>query len=196
MLETTHLRPHFDELSEKKWCVFTIDAGLSLKLQQNAMQRLAKGQFRDAELAATQKVVSTIRNDKIFWLDARLQSLDSTEHQFLQFLETLKTELKQNLRVSLIEVECHYAHYAAGHFYKRHRDITPIENKRIFSFVLYLNPNWQARDGGELICYEANETLFQITPELGRFILFRSDLEHQVNVTQRDRLSLTGWFRC
>lgn len=195
MFETTDLRTHLDELSEKMWTVISCDRGQSELLLKTAQDRLQKAQFRPAALAATQKVTSQIRNDEIFWLDAKSNNLSGIESDFLDFLEKLRNELKNEMRVSLTEVECHYARYEAGHYYQKHRDTTSQNNKRVFSFVLYLNPNWKNEDGGQLMGYENEKTLFQMQPELGQLILFRSDLEHEVKPTQRDRLSLTGWFR-
>jgi SM-20-related protein len=196
VLETTHLRPHLDELSEKMWTLISIDPSFSLKLQQSAKQRLSERLFRDAELAASKKVVSTIRNDQIFWLDSKAQPLTAIENETLHSLQKMLIEIKENLRVFLDHVECHFAFYDKGHFYRKHRDTTEQNNKRIFSFVLYLNENWKADEGGELVGYgPQQEELFLIQPVLGQMILFRSDLEHEVKPTHRERLSLTGWFR-
>lgn len=195
MLETTTLRQHLDELSEKKWTLLSINPQLSSSLLQKAQDRLIQKQFRQAELAAAQNVVSAVRNDKIFWLDAKIANLDNSEKEILSTLDHLLHEIKNDLRVSLKEVECHYAFYDKGHFYKKHRDTTAFQNKRVFSFVLYLNSDWNPEDGGYLVGYEEKEILFQIKPEMGNMILFHSDLEHEVKPTSRGRFSLTGWFR-
>jgi SM-20-related protein len=195
MFETTHLRPHLDELAEKMWTLISFDIDTSADLLQCAKSRLEQHQFRDAGLALNQKVRSEIRNDRIYWLDAAQTDLKSVEKKILAQLESLRHELKQDLRVGLDEVECHYAYYEKGHYYQKHRDTTAHDNKRVFSFVLYLNPDWKNQDGGELVGYEEGHSIFNVKPELGRMILFRSDLEHEVKSTNRGRYSLTGWFR-
>lgn len=195
MILTTHLRSHLDELSEKMWTLIPIEREWGLKLQQMARLRLQLQLFRPAELAASRKVEAQVRNDQIFWLDAKSNSLDAAEMQFLNALEQLKADLKTGLRIYLESVECHYAFYEKGHYYQRHKDITLQNNKRIFSFVIYLNESWQDQDGGHLMAYQDQEVLFKIKPESGQMIIFRSDLEHEVKPTFRDRLSLTGWFR-
>lgn len=195
MLQTTHLRPHLDELSDQMWTTFFVDPIFSSRLQQKANLRLQMQLFRDAGLAASNQVQSQIRNDKIFWLDAKLPDLSEIESSALHSLDQLRQQIRTDLRVSLGEVECHYAFYEKGHFYKRHRDTTSQNNKRIFSFVLYLNDNWKEDDGGALMAYGNEKILFSIQPEIGKMILFRSELEHEVLITNRDRLSLTGWFR-
>ncbi len=196
MLETTHLRRHFDELSEKMWTLIPIDPEISLKLRQNAEVRLKAQQFRPAELAATKKVSTAIRNDQIFWLDAKSPTAADCEIEFLYTLQSIMNALREEMRVSLRYIECHYAFYQKGHYYQKHRDTTSVDNKRIFSFVLYLNENWQIQDGGELVGYDGAETIFTVRPYLGQLIIFRSEIEHEVKITARDRLSLTGWFRC
>ncbi len=189
---------HLDDLSEKKWTLIPIDQQLCLALHKCAITRLQMHQFRQAGLAAVQNVNDAslkIRNDEIFWLDAKAHELSDIETQTLAFLDNLRLEIKENLRVSLTEFECHFAFYDKGHYYQKHRDTTSANNKRVFSFVLYLNENWQDSDGGQLIGYEQQEVLFQIKPAIGNLILFRSDLEHEVMSTFRGRFSLTGWFR-
>lgn len=170
----------------------------SARLLQNAQRRLQNHQFRQAGLAAIQNINDSslqIRNDETFWLDAKNPDLSDTEKEFLTFLDFLRHELRNHFRVSLSEFECHFAFYDKGHYYQKHRDITSTNNKRIFSFVLYLNENWQDLDGGHLIGFDQDKIIFQIKPEMGSLIIFRSDLEHEVKPTRRGRFSVTGWFR-
>ncbi len=177
------------------WTKISIDPHFSATLQQCAFQRLQMQQFREAELALSKKVMPEIRNDKIFWLDAKSETLHKIESSLLMALDELCVSLKQELHVYLDSTECHYALYEIGHFYKRHRDSTSQNNKRIFSFTLYLNNEWKDNDGGNLIGYDGQKILFSVKPEIGTMILFRSDIEHEVLPTTRDRLSITGWFR-
>lgn len=195
MLETTHLRPHLEELSEKLWTVISVPLETCLQILQQAQQRRQNKQFRPAALAATQKIASQIRNDEIFWLDAKANDLAEVEKKFLNFIEQVREELKNEFRVSLNEVECHYACYEKGHFYQKHRDTTTQNNRRLFTFVLYLNPDWNQADDGQIVGYDEDKVLFKLQPQLGKMLLFRSDLEHEVRPTLRDRISLTGWFR-
>lgn len=198
MFETTHLRNHLDELSDKMWTLIPFDRAQSLSLLNCAQERLQSQQFRDAGLAAVQNINEStlrIRNDQIFWLDAKSNNLSVSEKKFLAFLEQFQSELKNDLRISLTEVETHFAFYDKGHYYHKHKDTTQNNNKRVISFVLYLNEDWQESDGGHLVGYKDDEVIFRIRPELGKMIVFTSDLEHEVLPTQRGRFSLTGWFR-
>lgn len=195
MFQTTKLNSHFEELAENKWTVLTLPAVDVNLIRDEAFAHLKKNEFRPAELANFKKVVSEIRNDVIYWLDPTQNTLTENERTVLKKIDFLRQQLKNYFRIALDEFECHYAHYQKGHYYQRHLDTTSINNKRFFSFVIYLNSDWSEQDGGQLLGYHEDEVLFSLKPELGNMILFRSDLPHEVLPTQKDRLSLTGWFR-
>ncbi len=196
MLQTTHLLSNFEELSEKNWTILKIDVPFCKELLAQAQKRLGHRQFHLAELALHKKIQADIRNDQIFWLNQEQLDLSSSEKNLLQQLDMLRSELKNFFRISLTHFESHFAYYDSGHFYQRHRDITSKNNQRVFSFVLYLNENWKAHEGGELVGSDfANAELFRVKPEIGQMILFRSDLEHEVLITQRERFSIAGWMR-
>ncbi len=195
MLQTINLSPKLDQLASQKWTALTIDLNFCKKLANKAHKRLKLDQFKLAGLAGPQKVLTQIRNDRILWLDEELLEFSIEEKELFNFLEQLQKELKAYFRLSLTHFECHYAFYEKDHFYQRHVDTTQIENKRIYSFVLYLNENWQASDQGHLIAYQNEQKLLMFPPQIGQLILFRSDLEHEVEITNRDRLSVAGWFR-
>jgi SM-20-related protein len=64
----------------------------------------------------------------------------------------------------------------------------------MITLILYLNDNWQPGDGGELKIYKENEEIL-VEPIGGRCIIFKSAaLEHEVLLTNKSRLSLTGWL--
>ena len=66
---------------------------------------------------------------------------------------------------------------------------------RVVSVVLYLNEAWIPADGGQLRLFDA-ETARNVEPLAGRLVAFvTAGREHAVLPTQKDRLSLTGWFR-
>lgn len=199
MFQTTNLILHFEELAEKKWSVLQLDKDFCLDLMASAKNRLTQNNFHQAELAASQKVETHIRNDQIFWLDEQLINNSLSEKKILNELQFLTTQLKEYFRISLNSFEAHYAYYENNHFYKRHKDTTNINNHRIFTFVIYLNPNWTEDDKGEIVGYDdtqqTDKILFTIQPKLGTMLLFQSQLEHEVTPTRVSRLSLTGWFR-
>ncbi|MEK6628713.1 MAG: 2OG-Fe(II) oxygenase [Bdellovibrionota bacterium] len=186
---------YFEELSTQSWTQIPIDTDFSIKLRNSAESKFNSDLFKAARVTDSINPLPTIRNDSIFWLDAKSETLNATDQVALTQIDVLKESLKNYFRLSLTELECHYAVYPAGHFYKKHSDVTAQNNKRIFSFVIYLNNSWQPDDGGELLGYEEEQTLFKIRPQAGNMILFKSELEHEVLTTYKTRYSLTGWIR-
>ena len=103
--------------------------------------------------------------------------------------------------------EIMYAYYPNGGYYRRHCDAEKgsISDWRKYSFLLYLNPNWEASHGGQLRLHRdsGKETLppgelpnfMDIEPKSGTLVLFRSDLvPHEVLDTRCERLAIVGWF--
>lgn len=90
-----------------------------------------------------------IRRDKIRWLDGK--SLAQT--QFLQQMAQMKDTLNQAFFLGLFEYEAHFARYEQGDFYKKHLDSLKGRANRMVTTVVYLNPDWQADWGGELVIW-------------------------------------------
>lgn len=192
MFAAINLQHSFSELSEKSWAVLPIDIQLAQQLQLSAQQK-ASG-FKAAGITQSALPVKEIRNDKILWLEANTAE-SAQEKMILKILTTLKQQLREFFRVSLNEFECHYSIYESGQYYARHRDTLKNNNKRIFSFVMYLNPEWKDADGGQIVGYENESILFRVQPLAGQFLIFKSDVEHEVLPTFRTRYALTGWMR-
>jgi SM-20-related protein len=139
------------------------------------------------------KRINAIRGDVIRWLD----DADSTDHAYLAWMEKLRIGLNEALFQGLYDYECHYAIYGAGAGYVKHSDVLNGKKKRLLSTVFYLNEDWQAQDGGELVLFEptGDTPLATVTPIFGRMILFLSEpFPHQVLVSHNTRRSLAGWF--
>ncbi len=61
--------------------------------------------------------------------------------------------------------------------------------------IIYLNENWQEKDGGELKIYQAN-TEQVVLPTSGKTVFFKSnELAHEVLITHKKRMSITGWLK-
>jgi SM-20-related protein len=141
---------------------------------------------------ANRAVRPEIRGDRIAWLDG---AATDAERRALGALETLRTVLNRELVLGLDELECHYASYAPGAHYARHLDRSPAGAERVVSAILYLNPDWDAADGGELRLYVPGAPV-DVLPHGGTLVAFLSErFEHEVRASARVRLSLTGWFR-
>jgi SM-20-related protein len=137
---------------------------------------------------------SEIRNDSIFWIE---ESNDTPlQRKYLEQMKELMTYINQELYLGLREFECHFAHYKAAGFYKKHLDQHHGSNKRSISTILYLN---RPIDGGELVIYNKNnpnQIEVKLKPRAGSFVCFLSNqIYHEVLPTTGDRYSLTGWFR-
>jgi SM-20-related protein len=144
----------------------------------------AKGQLQD----------QTVRRDNIRWITEDSPAC----RQWLQWAGELQRCLNQQLFLGLFSLESHFAHYSEGDFYRRHLDAFKGEGNRIVSVVAYLNPNWQAKDGGELVIYteKGEPGSVRVTPAHGTLVLFLSEeFEHEVLAARRDRYSIAGWFR-
>lgn len=191
-----NLEGYFAELAEKSWVILPFETEMALQLLQASQSKSAH--FRPAGINHSQmgqQQLESVRSDQIYWLDSKQTDLSSTEKKLLTGLTSLQAQLQNYFRIRLNEYECHYAVYQPGQRYQRHRDTLKANNKRIFSFVIYLNPDWTAADGGQIIGYNKNEVLFKIEPLAGQMLLFKSDIEHEVAESIRTRFSLTGWLR-
>jgi Rps23 Pro-64 3,4-dihydroxylase Tpa1-like proline 4-hydroxylase len=128
------------------------------------------------------------------------------------------------------ETELSYLLYPVGGHYRRHLDIPRTQiagwklqgraasdggsfcggrTRRVVSFILYLNRNWDRANDGQLRVYAAHEHtkrsapaagratphVADVTPEGGTLVLLMSgDVEHMVRETHAARQCIVGWF--
>ena len=143
----------------------------------------------------------SIRRNKIHWIEGKTLA----EKQWLHWLETMQTQINRRLFLGLYNYESHFAVYQTGDFYKKHLDAFQGDNNRKLSVVTYLNPEWDADNGGELVLFEATDKntdwqntpiLTKIAPQFGCTVIFLSeDFPHEVLPTQQLRYSIATWFR-
>ncbi|HPH45991.1 MAG TPA: 2OG-Fe(II) oxygenase [Chryseolinea sp.] len=151
-------------------------------------------QFKKAGIGKSQQhqINESIRGDYIQWLDKN--TAPASVKIYLDRLNDLILFLNQSLYLSLKDSEVHMTIYPAGSFYKRHLDQFKKDDHRKLSVICYLNHDWKEEHGGQLRIYLKDETK-DFLPVAGRLICFRSDqLEHEVLLANRERLSLTGWM--
>jgi SM-20-related protein len=136
---------------------------------------------------------TSVRQDSICWLDES----DTASAAFLKHMEQLRLQLNEQLFLGLFRYESHFAHYAPGAFYRRHRDAFKGARNRILSTVYYLNRDWQPQQGGELVIYRDDESeLEKVLPLYNRLVIFLSEeFPHEVLPATRERYSIAGWFR-
>ncbi|WP_394237128.1 2OG-Fe(II) oxygenase [Pseudomonas anguilliseptica] len=186
-----------DDLAEQGWSLQPqfIAPSLTLELAEECRKRAAQGALAPAGVGrgAQQQIREGVRGDHIQWLEAgQAEACD----QYLQVFDELRVALNQGLYLGLEDFEGHFALYPPGAFYQKHVDRFRDDDRRAVSAVFYLNEDWQAEQGGALRLYLPNGETRDVLPQAGSLLLFLSaDMPHEVLPANRDRLSLTGWFR-
>jgi SM-20-related protein len=164
-------------------------------LLQCAQARQAQGDFAPARVGSQAHAQrrEDIRGDFTCWLR---EPLYPAERSLLNQLEELRLELNREATLGLFDLELHYARYAPGAGYARHVDQPQGTTQRQVSLVLYLNADWQPRDGGVLRLHETDDRNLDIEPVGGRLVCFLTPGRvHEVLTARRERLSISGWFR-
>lgn len=186
-----------DDLAEHGWShqPLCIAQTLTLELAEECRKRAKQGDLAPAGVgrAGELQVREGVRGDRIQWLEAG-QALATD--RYLQHLDALRVALNQGLYLGLEDFEGHFALYPPGAFYQKHLDRFRDDDRRTVSVVFYLNPGWQAEQGGALRLYLPGDVQRDVLPEAGTLLVFLSaDMPHEVLPASRERLSLTGWFR-
>ena len=186
------------EIQEKGWSVqpdfFTPELVKELRLTLGQFRE--QGRLRQAGIGRekTFHIEQSIRSDQISWFDDH--ELSAAQQSFLSIMNELKQRVNESLLLGLFEIELHFAIYAPNAFYKRHLDQHKNQDTRVLTIIAYLNENWLDTDGGELQIYLENHAAIKIKPEAGTLVCFlSSEYEHEVLPANRERASLTGWFR-
>lgn len=193
-LDPSVLESMFDDLAKKGWAQSSqlIMPPLAEALYVAALERQAEGAFRSAGLGARALKDAGTRGDSICWLGLE----HAAEKAYMTAMHALLRTAKAAFLIALNAYEAHFASYEAGHYYRRHLDRFQSDASREFSTVLYLNPDWSAADGGALVLYPEGQEPVRILPELGSFVLFRSDsIWHEVEAPLKTRLSIAGWMK-
>jgi len=174
---------------------FFLSKELANQLRNHLMELHHQNQFKLAGVGNNKKLVQRIdlRNDVIYWLDKGHNH--PVENRFIAEIDRWVKFLNSTCYAGITGYEFHYAYYATGSFYKRHLDQFVDNQSRAFSMIIYLNPDWVIGDGGELCIYQ-NDLPQLVTPEFRKCIFFKSNqLEHEVILSQKPRLSITGWLK-
>ena len=201
---TTDFNALIDTLSIQGYVIIDdfLATNIILALHDEAHRRHANNEMSPAKTGlANQSQQTVIRGDLIAWLDESSENLNI--QTYFKQMHALKTVLNQQLFMNLQSIETHLAVYPIGNIYRKHLDqfSQNLDNKidtkaRKLSSVLYLNAGWQALDGGELRLHLDEFEYLDILPTSGKLVLFLSSrFWHEVLPAQRERASLTGWFR-
>lgn len=192
MFRTNDLEQLMQKVDSLGWGTTSLDPQFAHLLLERFQEVQNRGLLVSAAISQNIQQANTIRNDLTYWLE---KEHHSCEQKALDSLEQVLQALKNYFHISLTHLECHFAFYPPGHFYKKHIDQTAENNKRFFSFVIYLNPIWKTSDGGKLVGYENEQIIFEVLPHFGEMVVFRSDIAHEVETSHNERRSLAGWFR-
>jgi len=134
-----------------------------------------------------------IRSDVIYWLDRKHDN--QYENDFFDLMDEFVIYLNRTCYTGITGYEFHYTLYESGTFYKKHIDQFHNNGSREYSMIMYLNADWKTEDGGELCIYHVNEEQ-HISPNNGKSVFFKSsDLAHEVLLTHKQRMSITGWLK-
>lgn len=136
----------------------------------------------------------SVRGDVIYWLDR--QHNNAHENAFFDVMDAFVVYLNQSCYTGITGYEFHYTLYETGSFYRRHLDQFRNNDSRQYSMIIYLNTGWQPADGGQLSIYHTEGNAQQIDPSAGKTVFFKScELEHEVLLTHKPRMSITGWLK-
>lgn len=168
----------------------------------HARQAFSGARFRRAQVGkgAEQRLADSVRRDQILWIE---DWSDPVFAPYARFLNDLKNICRQELYLPIKRWEGHLAHYEAGAFYERHRDrhqsrtaqSRTAESHRWISVLLYLNDVPEDSGGALTLYHQDGSVLTKIQPRKGLVVVFQSETEHEVHITQTARWSLTAWLR-
>lgn len=186
-----------EDLVEKGYAVHSmaLPEQLTAALSQQ-VQGLSAEQFKQAGIGRDERhtMDDLVRTDEVCWISDDFEA----GRAWLEWTAQLQSFLNRRLFLGLFSFESHFAHYAAGDFYKMHLDAFKGESNRVLSLVVYLNPNWQPEDGGELVIQlsESAQDVIKVIPAFGTVVVFLSEeFPHEVLPATCDRYSIAGWFR-
>ncbi|OAT38926.1 2OG-Fe(II) oxygenase [Proteus myxofaciens] len=183
-----------EQIAEKGWCVW--DEFLTPDAVQQLRACFGNENAKNARIGRNENLLAekTIRSDKISWLEPEMG--EPVQHYLMQ-MENIQRAVNREFFLGLFEYEAHFASYGKGAFYKKHLDAFKENISRRLTTVLYLNDNWTAEDGGELVIYDLDDKkLATVAPQGGRLIIFLSEqFPHEVLPTNKERISIAGWFR-
>jgi SM-20-related protein len=172
-----------------------LPTSLSTHLKENLLSLYADNQLRSAGTGNDMQAVQNkmVRSDIIYWLDRKHNNLH--ENDFFDLMDRFVIYLNETCYTGITSYEFHYTLYEPGSFYKKHRDQFRNNDSRKYSVIMYLNDDWHTNDGGQL-CIHHVHSIQCIDPVNGKIVFFKSsELEHEVLLTNKPRMSITGWLK-
>ena len=171
-----------------------LSESLSLHLKENLTTLYAERLLKVAGTGNTNvKHDNQFRSDIIYWLDRGHNNVH--ENSFFDLMDNFVNFLNETCYTGITGYEFHYTLYEKGSFYKKHLDQFRSNDSRQYSMIMYLNNEWKENDGGELRIHHENR-IENISPLNGKSVFFKSsELEHEVLISNKPRMSITGWLK-
>lgn len=172
-----------------------LSESLALNLTNNLTALYEDSRLKLAGTGESKSVAfrGNFRGDIIYWLDRK--NNDVHENSFFDLMDLFVQYLNDTCYTGITSYEFHYTLYQTGTCYKKHLDQFRENDSRKYSMIMYLNKNWIQEDGGELCIHHA-AGLQNISPNNGKSVFFQSnELEHEVLITNKPRMSITGWLK-
>lgn len=172
-----------------------LNKSLAAHLKENLTNLYSEKQLLSAGTGNDTIVVHNklMRSDIIYWLDRKHNN--QYENDFFDLMDSFVSFLNSTCYTGITGYEFHYTLYEKGSFYKKHLDQFKNNTGRQYSMIMYLNEDWQTIDGGEL-CIHHDGHLQNISPNNGKTVFFKSsELSHEVLITNKVRMSITGWLK-
>ena len=166
---------------------------LVFELRKIMDERYEQDLFKKAGVGkgAVFTINENVRRDSILWIEN--EPVNPIVKLYSDFITSLIPELNRYFFLPLKDKELMFAMYEPGSFYKKHKDRFEQNQHRFFTAVLYLT-DWKEGDGGELQLFLPNENVIKVQPKAGTFLLFQSEIEHEVLPALANRYSITGWI--
>ena len=190
-----------DDLATKGWTwqPLLLPEALTSALRTELIARDAASDLGPAGIGREDafQVDRSVRRTRITWFDGSTPA----QQDFRAWTENLRNALNRELMLGLFEMEVCFAVYPPGGFYDRHLDSFAGARNRVVSLVAYLNEDWDEARGGALAVWNegAGDTeapAARIIPQPGGVVLMLSEaIPHEVEVTQKTRYGLAGWWR-
>jgi SM-20-related protein len=186
-------------LNQRGWIVTDRAVPLAswTALLAKARELWKAGRFQASEIGqGTNGRQPGIRGDAICWVQP---GSALAQREFFLWMARLRQVLNERFNMGLRNQEFHFARYPEGKGYQKHIDQHRGRNFRKISIVLYLNPAWDAADGGELCLYQPYQPdveMQRFAPMGGRLAVFVSGMiPHAVLPCKKTRWSVAGWLR-
>jgi len=120
-------------------------------------------------------------------LKETLEQLDIAGHAASAF-----PDFKLKKEHGTVKLQCNEG---GGGCFPMHYDNAGPPNRRKLTCLVYLNPEWKEKDGGQLVLYPWLSSESCVAPLHGRIVLFRSDTVcHRVLPCHARRFCITVWL--